>query len=249
MRERPILFSGPMVRALLAGTKTQTRRVVKPAPPANTVAMGRWQDPGPEPAYWAFLRDGTADQDHPFGGTELHGEPWRCPYGQPGDRLWVRETFYCDNAFYPDGVGVNCRWREEDGKRVAIPIDEQRAEMLTEDMYYRADGDPEFEGAEGPTPWRPSIHMPRWASRILLEVTDVRVEHLQDISEADAVAEGVEPVATHNRPGAIATHCGAYELLWEQINGPGSWGANPWVWCVSFKRIDAAISKLRARVG
>lgn len=240
MRERPIMFSAPMVRALLAGTKTQTRRPVKPAPPANTVAMGRWQDPGPEPAYWAFLRDGPVEHDHPFGGAELHGEPWRCPYGQPGDRLWVRETFYCDNAFYPDGVGVNCRWREVDGKRVAIPIDEQRAEMLAEDMYYRADGDPEFEGAEGPTPWRPSIHMPRWASRILLEVTEVRVERLQDISEADALAEGVAEFAR----GALSPEGQAhlspseqFRYLWESVNGPGSWDANPWVWCVSFRRL------------
>lgn len=193
MKERPILFSAPMVRALLDGTKTQTRRVVKP----------------PGGYRWLDLAAGTMTNT---GGHKMHRYDLTAPYGQPGDRLWVRETFYCDNAFYPNGVGVNCLWREVDGQRVAVPVEEQRAEMLAEDMYYRADGDPEFECPEGPTPWRPSIHMPRWASRIDLEITDVRMERLQDISESDAIAEGIE----RNWSGELSI-------------GPNGYGSEGWV--------------------
>lgn len=183
VRERPILFSAPMVRALLAGTKRQTRRVVK--------TPERYE-----------------------GGLQncLHC----CPYGQPGDRLWVRENgwqrpadraergwSYAYDADAPFGIGAaNEAYREEGWKR------------------------------------RPSIHMPRWASRILLEVTDVRVERLQDISEADALAEGVRH--SYGEPfDAIHTISDRrrYEPLLEQINGPGSWAANPWVWAVSFRLV------------
>jgi hypothetical protein len=226
MKERPVLMRAPMVRALLNGTKTQTRRVAKPV------------------------------KHHDLGNLYTHGalvlehEPSHvieraCPYGRLGDKLWVRETFYCDSAFYPDGVGVNCRWREVDGERVPIPVDEQRVEML-ESMYYRANGEPEWEGAEGPTPWRPSIHMPRWASRITLEITEVRVQRLQDISEEDARAEGVERFLDTFYSGleprgknAHASARGAYGSLWEHINGAGSWDANPWVWAISFLRITS----------
>lgn len=223
-KERPILFSAPMVRALLDGKKTQTRRAA--IKPVRHPDLGNIYTPG---------------------ALVLEGEPQHvieraCPYGQPGDQLWVRETFYCDDAFYPDGVDVNCAWREVDGKRVPIPIEEQRAEML-ECMYYRADGEPEWEAADGNTPWRPSIHMPRWASRISLEITSVRVERLQDISRDDAMAEGIVIQPDGGFGLADTTHYHfvdpreSYWSLWEAINGPGSVEANPWVWAVAFKVI------------
>jgi hypothetical protein len=221
MTERPILFSGPMVRALLDGSKTQTRRVVKPAPPSNTVAIGRWQDPGPEPAFWAFRRDGPVAHDHPFGGAELHGEPWRCPYGQTGDRLWVRENF---DPIYPQNPSYNA------GK--PIEYDYQAT-------YKHGDRLGDLIGVT--KKWKPSIHMPRAASRITLEITGVRVERLQDISEADAKAEGIEQddygywlgpsLPSHNTPTE------AFRDLWVSINGTGSWHANTWVWVVDFRRI------------
>lgn len=243
MRERPIPFTGAMVRALLDGRKTQTRRVVKWRGlesglnlSFNSLRVGRAVD------IWVLESPSRTS-------TEWRCAPTRCPYGTRGDHLWVRETFYCDNAFYPDGVGVSGLWREVDGKRVAVPVEEQHAEMLAEDMYYRADGDPEFEGAEGPTPWRPSIHMPRWVSRITLEITSVRVERLQDISEADAIDEGLEWNARLDPAGPskwrvytaekTGTNCpvSSYQSLWESINGAESWDANPWVWVVAFKRL------------
>jgi len=244
MTERSILFSAAMVRALLSGTKTQTRRALRMQPPDDSGLMCGPYNP-------TVIRRGEEEPGSETFGAFTEEGSWAtpCPYGKPGDRLWVRETFYCDNAFYPDGVGVNCLWREVNGKRAAIPIEEQRAEML-ESMYYRADGEPEWEGAEEPTPWRPSIHMPRWASRITLEITEVRVQRLQDISEVDALAEGVEPTVVgagwrrYDDPdcevvGLIpcCTPVESYRSLWEHLSGPDSWDANPWVWAISFKRL------------
>ena len=245
-KERPILFSAPMVRALLDGSKTQTRRAMRPQPPAHTAAVGRWQDPpGYDAAWWAFVREGPVEHDHPFAGAEIHGEPWRCPYGKPGDTLWVREAW---GYFDPDGSGEDYdRDRNDDGK--AGPCKAYRAEMMQEGntlrdywrrrIAYKATfAEQKYGmGPAGPNRWRPSIHMPRWASRITLEVTDVRVEKLTEISEVDAQAEGVGPLRTDGRMcnGLPATD--GYADLWESINGPGSWEANPWVWAVSFRRI------------
>lgn len=185
MKERPILFSAPMVRALLAGTKTQTRRVVKPQPEQGCI--GHF---GPGNPFIRGERDAT-----------------RCPYGQPGDRLWVREAFMHEPADYcwEASVSIPCR---------------------PASTVYRAD----FHESQPGEGWKPSIHMPRSLSRILLEVTAVRVEQLQDISESDAMAEGC-----YTDPACPAYD--AYRSLWEQINGPGSWDANPWVWVVEFKRV------------
>jgi hypothetical protein len=178
MKERPILFSAPMVHAILAGQKTQTRRV-------------------------RFV----------FG----------CPYGQPGDRLWVRESWARDDE---DGQVM---YRADIGRDVCADAWEQG----------RIEGVPRYK-------WKPSIHMPRWASRILLEVTSVRVERLQDISESDALAEGVTPKWEPGCSGRLMDAFGgfsfrpaasAYAELWEQINGPGSWDTNPWVWVIEFKRV------------
>lgn len=243
MKERPITFSSPMVCALLDGSKTQTRRIIAPQPRHNAEKGGlEW-----------FKRDGSFDGWHgdavDFGARGYPSAADRCPYGQPGDRLWVRETFYCDHAYYPKGCPIVIRWREDDaGKRVAIPMEDQRREML-DLVSYAADGDPDFE--DGPPPWRPSIHMPRWVSRITLEINGVRVERLQEISEEDARAEGIRwtaegPLHAHLDSGHnFATARGACQHLWQSIRGPGSWALNPWVWVVSFKRLTALATEAR----
>ncbi|MRR49332.1 MAG: hypothetical protein EG825_00195 [Rhodocyclaceae bacterium] len=206
MKERPILFSSPMVRAILDGRKTVTRRVVKPK---HLSYIDEHQ---------GFREDCNAEV---------------CPYGQPGDRLWVRETW----APQADCEGSAHRWTAglEGSGAGPRPI-----------THYRADG-----GDPWVSRWRPSIHMPRWASRILLEIAAVRVERLNDISEEDSIAEGVfkktgttsvgDIVETIDRGEMIYTNHGQarmeYKLLWESINGPGSWAANPWVWVIEFRRV------------
>jgi hypothetical protein len=203
MKERPILFSAPMVRAILAGTKTQTRRIVKPTPQMVT-------DRSIQP--W----DGEAADL--LGLLTKTGK--RCPYGQPGDRLWVRET----HAPQADCWGSWERWIRGEGGPAPI-------------IRYAADREkPAFVER-----WRPSIHMPRWASRITLEITGVRVERLKAISEADAAAEGVATWA----PGALSPDGQAaypseqYQWLWQSINGAESWHADPWVWVVEFRPVPS----------
>jgi hypothetical protein len=216
MKERPILFSAPMVRALLDGSKTQTRRIVKPQPIEKKHFVGGHSIPIPKRALMRNETGGevavAADYVHIC-----------CPYGQPGDRLWVRETW--QGPLFDDMDA--CR---------AEPADFQKPEFCE----YAADGGPAPEfmtmDDELVCRWRPSIHMPRWASRITLEITGVRVEKLQDISNADCKAEGVLPDHSDVFP-----HARAYQTLWEQINGAGSWEANPWVWVVEFKRIEQQI--------
>lgn len=196
MKDRPILFSAPMVRAILDGTKTQTRRAVKPQPTSDVRAAGAIlssTSPCAEGTWWWLDSIDIME-------ANVVGEAFRCPYGQPGDRLWVRETWGpCDGGF--------CYRADERDGSPAKPDDGR---------------------------WHPSIHMFRAASRITLEVTGVRVERLQDISEADAIAEGIE------RADTGIPICDAktwYRVLWEQINGAGSWDAKPWVWVVEFKRV------------
>lgn len=195
MKERPILFKAPMVRAILDGSKTQTRRVVKQDREGLL-------DCKPTPAWDAF---------------------WQCvacPYGKPGDRLWVRETWSADAWF--DGNAPN-----------DIPDSAYIA-------YVSGRHAVAWPAAMGKV--RASIHMPRWASRILLEVTDVRVERLQDISEADARAEGVKVDGNGHAVRDEVVNVGgartAFAELWESINGPDSWAANPWVWVIEFRRVE-----------
>jgi len=200
-----------MVRALLDGTKTQTRRDCKP--------MNAWVD---QECREVRMVDGAPH--HFLKGATEPMEKLRCPYGQPGDRLWVRETWAQPAALDPGPT------------------------------VYRADypacvprGYTNIPPADEIT-WKPSIHMPRIASRILLEVVSVRVERLQDISEADAKAEGITPHEVRQfmifglspaeraaiyRDAAV----GPYRGLWQQINGACSWDANPWVWVVEFRRV------------
>lgn len=199
MKERPILFSGPMVRAILAGTKTQTRRVVKE----------RHIDAAPPVHFFQYLRE-------------------NCPYGQPGDRLWVREAWH----FQQGGPIYDAAGCVEDS--------------MDDELSFRAD-----RPNDRLTKWRPSIHMPRWASRILLEITAVRVERLHDITEADAQAEGVERVVVGSgwrrycdpdSEEVGVPPCGdarrSFRSLWKYINGTESWNDNPWVWVVEFKRVQ-----------
>lgn len=220
MKERPILFSGPMVRAILAGTKSQTRRVCKPQPiSAGSLGKRRvYRDEEFKRAWESIPGTGECDQDRD------------CPYGQPGDRLWVREEFNIGRAL-PNCEGV----ADEELWIGRMPKDDPRKQafMSAWQICYAADG------CDGKM--RPSIHMPRWASRITLEITSVRVERLQAISEADAISEGVTAVSSGGvtlfaTTGVNCSAKDAYAALWESINGPGSWDANPWVWCISFKK-------------
>lgn len=215
MKQRPILFSAPMVRALLDGTKTQTRRLVAhPGEAWTNDGLGRITSKHPKQGrFGLFVRRGL-DTDFP----ECDIVP--CPYGQPGDRLWVRETW----AY---GIHALAAARDENGPFV-----------------YAADGTTQGRLCDR---WRPSIHMPRTASRITLEVTGVRVERLLDISIEDAKAEGawgpddsiVDKVATYFGIDVLGANPRlAFQMLWESINGPGSWDLNPWVWAIDFKRLE-----------
>ena len=195
MKERPILFSGPMVRAILSGVKTQTRRVIKPQPvqynrPDWPCTHG-WREV-PQMGGWEISWNNDS-----MTAAEAIGE--YCPYGKTGDQLWVRETWR---------VNGNAHDYARAGK---------------ESVFYRADEDWNVDAG-----WRPSIFMPRWASRITLEVTDVRVERLQNVSHEDGRAEGFDSLD-------------GFALLWDRINekrGYG-WHANPWVWAVEFRAVKA----------
>lgn len=198
MKERPILFSAPMVRAILEGRKTQTRRFVKPRKDRLF---------------------GCVLQPNELAGEINNGSFCNSFYGKPGDRLWVRETWQHSN--YPFG-----------------PLDHDC------EIFYRADywDDPHgMDGEKSPEgkyrDWKPSIHLPRWASRINLEITGVRIEPLQDISETDAKAEGVNEWFENGPFTGMEskTFLTGYRKIWELINGQGSWGKNPWVWVIEFK--------------
>jgi hypothetical protein len=203
MRERPILFSAPMVRALLDGTKTQTRRVVNPQPDNR---------PGMNCTRLIFKnRKGMPLLDEALEAVKPVLFLSLCPYGQPGDRLWVREAI----RLVPDP-------EPDDGTGRVLST-------------YGADGSLTVADA---WPWKrsylPPMHCPRGLSRIDLEVTDVRVERLQDIGESDCYAEGIR----HADVWGDGTAVGFYRTLWEQINGAGSWAANPWVWVMEFRRVQ-----------
>ncbi|EOI8155764.1 hypothetical protein ACMW0A_002678 [Klebsiella variicola] len=235
MKERGMIFNGEMVRAILDGRKTQTRRIMAPQP-ADDIERGIF--PNPEAIGWkSSLR-------HKHGSTTAHF----CPYGKPGDRIWVRETW-----------GVVSHELDEDGRiqpwtpdRPATAIHEMPFGngYYSGHAIYAADGDftwGDDDGYEdGRSCWKPSIHMPKAASRILLEITDVRVERLNAISEEDARAEGIidggclncgepEPCGCAN-PDPDATDAFAY--LWQSIYGQENWNANPWVWVIEFKRVE-----------
>lgn len=213
MKARPILFNGAMVNVILDGSKTQTRRVVKPQP--------------------VFVCKKTAEH---LGQPVISKAPnWdlenfiKSPYGKVGDQLWVRETWNHD--CYPYPISDN-------------PIFHYRADYFDDPLG--ADLELSKDGIR--RKWFPSIHMPRKASRIQLEITDIRVERLNEISECDAKAEGITPNdvrqmwlfgATIEDRAAIYKHAAVepFRTLWESINGEGSWATNPWVWVIEFKVI------------
>jgi hypothetical protein len=215
VKERPIIFSAPMVRAILDGRKTQTRRIVKGA------------------EYFACL---TGDCPHDRQSECDESMPLFCPYGKVGDRLWVRETWangidntsQCLIAYRASPGYGRLKLCDNEGEGDPVGI-----------------GDDVSPAAVGP--WRPSIHMPRWASRIALELTEVRVQRVQDIGHdgrraAGVMAEGITPeqIAIEQKwfhpDDAPAI---AFSRLWESVNGKGSWSRNDWVWAITFRRVEA----------
>jgi hypothetical protein len=259
MKERPILFSSEMVRAILDGRKTQTRRVIKPQPPINCQVWSGW------------IIDSTAEKEIGSASwTDVPGVLFnkehivKCPFGKMGDLLWVRETWrivgWHEGEPYLLGYKADGAQLEEPGDssdyddykyaqysidssedcdKAKIPIDEYG--------IYQFQDDDKF-----PTRWRPSIFMPRWASRITLEITGVRVERLQDITYEDAVAEGTPGVGlvganilmlvtgTNNLDDAEKkARLDSFAELWDGINVKNGypWFSNPWVWVIQFKKI------------
>lgn len=206
IKERPILFSAPMVRAILDGRKTVTRRPVK-VQPRSRADIGSYGKGQP------FIRNPDVTKRNP-----------ECPFGKPGERLWVRETWYCDHNEVMCGPYL---------KPDDLDVSEARDDGT---LVYAADGLTPYE-ADQPV-WKPSIHMPRWACRILLEITDVRFERLQDISRSDIRAEGLqcppELASDDVSPNYRDWYPAAWRELWESTGG--DWDANPWVWVVEFKR-------------
>lgn len=230
MKERGMIFNGEMTRAILDGRKTQTRRIMKVQPESYQLGL-------------LLITDSTKHSDigkyhwaeSNATGNHVRSKLFSCPFGAVGDRIWVRETFQ-GPLFDYDLMDSYCK----------DPTPFKKPEFCV----YKADGvpAPEFYDADDELHccWRPSIHMPRWASRILLEITNVRVERLNAISEEDARAEGIidggclncgepEPCGCAN-PEPDATDAFAY--LWQSIYGQESWNANPWVWVIEFERVE-----------
>ena len=206
MKERPIIFSTPMVLAILDGRKTQTRRIMKVQPDSR----------------------GTRCTNVHF--EDWHGKQLKCPYGWVGDILWVRETWVMHNR-----------------SKYRFYLTYQSGDLW---IKYKADGVENYETGEKIL-WKPSIFMPKHVCRIKLEITDIRVEKLCDITEKDAMAEGIKEVilsrvkyvngdktwTDYSSDYWFTNPIESYRTLWESINGKGSWEKNPWVWCISFKRL------------
>lgn len=242
MKERGMIFNGEMVRALLDGRKTQTRRIVKGTDGAVKFCK-EWNINGEE--FFVVL----GEKDH-TGMNPVLGAI-SCPLGAVGDRIYVRETWAIlgnEDGCCIDWEEKLCKADERSAARIYRASCEQKQGnyglwSIPDDADWKPHTkDHQYEGA-----WRPSIHMPRWASRILLEITDVRVERLNDISEEEAITEGVPPAGglLPDYPGTFLTPKGdfatakvAFQRLWESIYGDESWQANPWVWVIEFKRVE-----------
>lgn len=246
VKERPILFNAKMVRAVLAGHKTQTRRVI------DWKKVARQSGTTKGNLAWSTLLDGWAVFD---GNGDADICEVRCPYGKVGDRLWVRETWRVYSWHEAEPVVIQTRDElthetsdegsdqdyEEWYERMVIQSGEdmEKAGATINDTTGEYDWDGENE--ELPTRWRPSIYMPRWCSRINLEIVNIRVERVQDITAEDALAEGIHPVVTDNKGHSY--HRSQFMHLWDSINvnrnaGAYSWYKNPWVWVIEFKRIE-----------
>ena len=232
MSERPILFSAPMARAILDGHKTQTRRVV---------TVGDVVEERDDGTPWPYFTTWTHGDD---------GSPWAsCPYGAPGDRLWVRETWrYAD--WTEDGLPW-IRYAADDARRLCERVTPEWAARVADIWAELSSAENvAVDGRATDRKWRPSIFLPRWASRITLAVTAVRVERLQAISEADAIAEGIAARCDHGCSSLCGctscvgegcqTAAAQYSALWDTINGDRApWASNPWVWVVEFPRVEA----------
>lgn len=247
MKARGILMSAPMVLALLDGRKTQTRRIVKPQPPIGTGAL---RDIPHENRWWAAYaeKDSVGTTYRPLGSDQQHD--WRCPYGMAGDLLWVRETWAQPTSLDPGPVFYRADYPR------CVPS-----------KYENVPQDPAI------IRWSPGIHMFRWMSRLTLRITDVRVERLQEISEPDALAEGVTmpELEREEFDASLCARCGGtllymsvanggahfdtdctdcstardrYRHLWNFINGADSWAANPWVWVLCFDVIKANVDQV-----
>lgn len=234
MKETPLLLKADMVRAALSGSKTQTRRLVKlknchgvlPGQTMADVALSAYPDGSGKGWIFSSLppQPNGAEQTKKF---YPGNEGINCPYGNTGDRIWARETFSVSRVIYDDYNGGY----EGDLYEGKLP----KVLPSWACMDYRAT-------AHGEGPWRPSIHMPRWASRLTLEVVDVRAERLAEISEEDAQAEGIEPVGDKWRNYLSEDLCDdpitSFRSLWESIYGDQDWKKNEWVWRIRFKKIE-----------
>ncbi|HAT1623764.1 TPA: hypothetical protein I8Y35_000503 [Klebsiella oxytoca] len=243
MKERGMIFNAEMVLAILDGRKTQTRRIMKPQP-EPCPRGGHWW---PSNVFKTMLHVEEEMQNGKGGWGGLVGDA--CPFGDVGDRIWVRETWATlgnEDGCYVDWEDNLCKGDERSAAKIYRASCEQRPGdyglwSIPDDAYWKPHTkDHKFEGA-----WRPSIHMPRWASRILLEITNVRVERLNSIHDVDAMREGIQNLTTCSHadfgiPGVVnAQHpVRAFQLLWESIYGADNWKANPWVWVIEFKVVN-----------
>lgn len=231
MKERPIIFNDDMVRAIRDGRKTQTRRIIKPQPTLSESTGFNWK------GYAYGIGSSRKDTVRNFANCLK-----TCPFGQVGDQLWVRETWQGPLVDYDDAYSM-----------FKDPTPYQKVE----NCVYRADGGPcpEFTDADDELRqgWRPSIHMPRWACRILLEITAVRVERLNEINPNDAAREGLVQLPASGRycisqgdqyfGGASHDAREVFSWLWASIYGDESWNTNPWVWVIEFKRVEVNDAK------
>lgn len=227
MKERGMIFNGEMVRAILDGRKTQTRRIMAIQPEHSELGLRRVIDSknGRDNGKYFWSQSDAR-------GLKMRSKVFGCPYGEVGDRIWVRETYQGPLFDY---------------ERMESYLEDSSKFEKPEFCVYRADGNPapEFYDADDNLHcgWRPSIHMPRWDSRILLEITVIRVERLNTISQADAIAEGAPP--SHPSIDCVSQEYGFPDFsrswfgqTWQHIYGEESWQSNPWVWVIEFKRVE-----------
>ena len=256
MTERGMIFNAEMVRAIMDGRKTQTRRIMKVQPSEGFSPMNMALETDYNARWYTPAREDSKGYLHPCKhqvfGVANDNEGYTCPFGHPGDRIWVRETWA--QLGNEDGCAID--WNDNLVKdagaeaariyRASCTIGDYGLWQIPDDAFWKPHTDDrQYEGT-----WRPSIHMPRWASRITLEITKIRVDRLQNISETDAEAEGIDMealfdaqdyydcIADHNMTGR-PTVTGAFKYLWESIYGDESWQANPWCWVIEFRRLGA----------